>query len=931
MSYENLNRNGLLSISQDTLRKVTPATSRSASGFSDGRRFLIVPVCAILFCSCLMNRTWAAATTAQQALTVTNAWLNESNGAMPFGAARVSGKVDTFNAADGTPAYFVVNLRPTGFVIVAGDDEVEPIVAFVGTGTYSADHATPLGALADADLTQRVKAARAPGVGARGVSVPAQKWAHYQANVVTRGVGSVSTSYVAPLIQSVWNQQSVAGQACYNYYAPPFNTPGNASNYPDGCVATAMAQVIRYHQWPTTGVGTGAFNVYVNNQSQSRNLMGGDGAGGAYDWTNMPLSPSNTSSQAQFQQIGRLCYDAGLAVNMSYSSSGSGATMYASTMAMSTVFKYSNAIDGQNYSGSGLTLSNGLTEMINPNLDAGLPVMLGISGNVGGHAVVCDGYGYNSSTMYHHVNMGWGGVDNVWYNLPTINASYTFTIIYDCVYNIYKSGRGEIVSGRVVDASGAPISGVTITLSNTLTALTNANGIYAFPGLPSNSTFGMIATKTGYSFGTQSATTGSSNHGVATSGNKWGVNFTGTVTTSVPAITSPLTASGIVGVPFTYTIAANASPKSFSATGLPAGLTVNVTTGVISGTPTTAAVTTVKLGATNVVGTGNANLVITVANVSTPVLTSATTAAAFTGTPFTFQITASGNPTKFAATGLPAGLALDVNSGKISGTPTTAGTATVTVSATNAGGTTTGSLKITITADAITIASAPMATPNPASAGQSVAFTVSAKDNAGNALTYAWDFGDGSTGTGATPTHIYGAAGTYAVKVTAKDATVQASGTLSVAVTYPAQPLQLTSLQFKLVSSPANSDSLLMTGNITVEKNWAPNGKTATFTIGGFSQLFTLNTSGAASANNNTRTLTLAGAMSKNAFTTTALKFTISLKSLSLAPIFPNGPPTAKSVTIPISLAIDNTNFTAQLTFTAAATAKVVKMKAMKN
>lgn len=74
-----------------------------------------------------------------------------------------------------------------------------------------------------------------------------------------------------------------------------------------------------------------------------------------------------------------------------------------------------------------------------------------------------DGYGYNSGLMYHHLNMGWGGLDDAWYQLPNFTAGYTFNAMTDCVYNIYVSGTGEIISGRITSMAGLPLEGVTVT------------------------------------------------------------------------------------------------------------------------------------------------------------------------------------------------------------------------------------------------------------------------------------------------------------------------------------------------------------------------------------------------------------------------------------------------------------------------------------
>ena len=122
---------------------------------------------------------------------------------------------------------------------------------------------------------------------------------------------------------------------------------------------------------------------------------------------------------------------------------------------------------------------------------------------------------------------------------------------------------------------------------------------------------------------------------------------------------------------------------------------MNSATGLISGTPTTAGTSTVTLSATNSGGTGNATLTLTI-NLAAPVITSATTASGTVGSAFSYQITATNTPTSYGATGLPAGLSVNSATGLISGTPTTAGTSTVTLSATNSGGTGNATLTLTI-------------------------------------------------------------------------------------------------------------------------------------------------------------------------------------------------------------------------------------------
>ena len=164
---------------------------------------------------------------------------------------------------------------------------------------------------------------------------------------------------------------------------------------------------------------------------------------------------------------------------------------------------------------------------------------------------------------------------------------------------------------------------------------------------------------------------------------------------ALPVITSGTTASGVVGTAFSYQITATNTPTSYGATGLPAGLNINTTNGLISGPPTTAGISTVTLSATNAAGTGNASLTLTV-NPAPPVITSGTTASGVVGTAFSYQIVATNSPTSYGATGLPAGLNVNTTTGLISGIPTAAGTSTVTLSATNIGGSGTATLTATV-------------------------------------------------------------------------------------------------------------------------------------------------------------------------------------------------------------------------------------------
>jgi hypothetical protein len=454
--------------------------------------------------------------------------------------AHLSGKPDrtqTYKNTNGSPAYHVISLAPEGFIVVAGDDLVEPIVCFSPEGHYDPSPANPMGALVSQDLAARVarvqvrqKVAAALANDEDEIQARA-KWASLlrpRSAKMDAASAALSDPRVAPLLASKWSQ-TVAGknQACFNYFTP--TGVGVPNNYPCGCVATAMAQLMRFYRAPRSGVGTDSFQITVDGRKKTRKLRGGNGSGGAYDWNAMPLVPSAALTQAQEKMIGALTYDAGVSARMAYRRSGSGAAMNNAAKSLKETFDYANVIHGYTARGS---ISNGrLQKMLNPNLDAGYPVLLAIyKDNDYGHAVVCDGYGYNGSTLYHHLNMGWSGYSDAWYNLPKIDGATPFNLVTDCIYNVYASGKGEIISGRVTGPGGAPLAGATITAKGggkTFSATTNARGIYALAKIPSSTSFTITARKAGYTFGSVKKTTGKSSSGTGDSGNLWDVRLTG--------------------------------------------------------------------------------------------------------------------------------------------------------------------------------------------------------------------------------------------------------------------------------------------------------------------------------------------------------------------------------------------------------------------
>ncbi len=279
------------------------------------------------------------------------------------------------------------------------------------------------------------------------------------------------------------------------------------------------------------------------------------------------------------------------------------------------------------------------------------------------------------------------GTTNTTVSNLTLPGSYTFTLrafddlhmtTQDKTVNVSAAPGAPVITSA---AANSVIAGAPYTY--TITANNNPGGFNAI-GLPAGLGFtnGVIS-------GT-SATAGTYNIQLSAtnaSGTGYG-NLALTVKLPLPVLTSALNADGLTNTAFAYTILASNVATSFGATGLPNGLSVNIATGAITGTPTNSGVYAVTIGATNTTGSAVAPLTIVIYNgaAPAPAVTSALTATGAVGMTFNYQIAAINNPTSFFAIGLPAGISFDPTSGRIFGTPSFAGTFPVTLRASNRGG-----------------------------------------------------------------------------------------------------------------------------------------------------------------------------------------------------------------------------------------------------
>ena len=407
-------------------------------------------------------------------------WLKAAGNALDSGVgAAAVGDIEEFKNADGAVLGYIVSLEPKGFIVISADDRINPVVMISKDGAFDANPQNPLVAMLYTDLTNRMAAAEkiAPANQTRGeipegIQQNQATWARFTTSATrAAGIAVVSEVWVAPFVESRWSQSG----GIYNYYTPTiydktysFDEPGNQKNAPSGCVATGTAQILRYFQWPQKpiGVKTGSYTITTDNKTEfsgTMNLRGGDGTGGAYNWDAMTLVPTGAEKMETYKQIGALLFDAGLSVGMSYANEGSASNYNPSTM--KSLFGYGAAARGLNENDT------------RANLDARRPVAVSISSilpkDLGGegHAIVCDGYGRMDGRWYYHMNYGWGGSADAWYNKEEVYNSAWAPSFGWAMGNLYRQKLqpnddlgGQIVSGRVTDANGNPVAGVKVSI-----------------------------------------------------------------------------------------------------------------------------------------------------------------------------------------------------------------------------------------------------------------------------------------------------------------------------------------------------------------------------------------------------------------------------------------------------------------------------------
>lgn len=314
--------------------------------------------------------------------------------------------------------YYVFNLSDKpGFVIVSADDLVTPILGYSNTSYFNYDLSAPATKFWLDGYKNQIAYTIENNVKVNTATI--SRWKNLSEYKPIQNVAGKTTA-VTPLLTTTWNQDPYYNGLC------PIASGDQAVT---GCVATAMAQIMKFWNWPKIGCG---------NHSYTHDVYGYQYANfgtTAYQWSSMPNAISGTNNA-----IATLMYHCGVSVNMQYgpaSTGGSGAytTNYQSPYinnaeyAFRSYFHYDDSLhslarfgnyDGPLYNLDSFTTANWISTL-KSELDAGRPMLYAGRGLEGGHAWVCDGWQV-SGDMFHF-NWGWGGMSDGYFTVDNLSPS----------------------------------------------------------------------------------------------------------------------------------------------------------------------------------------------------------------------------------------------------------------------------------------------------------------------------------------------------------------------------------------------------------------------------------------------------------------------------------------------------------------------------
>ena len=346
------------------------------------RRNLLLSVCFLM-----ASVLFAGPVTKQQAQEMAKSFIQNRLAAGGGHRASANPQIDLSGEVSGL---YVFNVdKDNGYVIVSNDDCAEPVLGYADKGSF--------------DMQNIPENMRAWLQGYADEIAWAKSHHIKKGSTTARRTGGVK-SVIAPLMVTQWNQK-----APYNNQCP--------SGCVTGCVATAMAQVMKYNHWPEGGIlkeipaYSQGFNDKTVRQPLASNLLVVE-----FDWEKMQASYTGSEDDDEKAAVAQLMHYCGCSVRMDYGSSSSATTSKAAD-ALKEYFNYDATTVSVNR--SYYTYVNWI-ELLYHELEERRVVLYSGSSTGGGHAFVVDGY---QSEDYFHINWGWGGSSDGHFKLSALTPS----------------------------------------------------------------------------------------------------------------------------------------------------------------------------------------------------------------------------------------------------------------------------------------------------------------------------------------------------------------------------------------------------------------------------------------------------------------------------------------------------------------------------
>ena len=344
----------------------------------------------------------------------------------------------------GDASYYIFsNDDEKGFIIVSGDDRLTPVIGYSDNCDVT-DIPESLAMMLD-DYSKYVSEVRA------GTAEPIN-------------TATTSTTEIAPMLTTSWNQS-----APYNNYCPTIN----GSRTPTGCTATAMAQIMNFHEWPASPKKAISWDNNITGKPETIDITKH-----TYEWDKMLDHYRGGYTQEQANAVAQLMIDVGKAIQSSYDLSGTGSSNIYAARALVNVFDYSPEI--KNMYRQEHTREEFMTAIIE-NLAARQPVMFcghGQSYN-SGHAFVCDGIDKNS---FLHIDWGWDGAFNGYFDIGSMSPGGSgigggeerYNVGEVIIVNIRPRSEGEsdrngdptVYSYDILNRNNVPVEEYTVDFTN---------------------------------------------------------------------------------------------------------------------------------------------------------------------------------------------------------------------------------------------------------------------------------------------------------------------------------------------------------------------------------------------------------------------------------------------------------------------------------